>query len=409
MPPLRAPARLREDPLWRRAPSRTAHPTPSEQRRRPVPLWAAVHRERAGRPIGPRWPRQAVVSGLGRLAAGVGGAALALLVAGTFATSATSLPDQPLYPMKRLVEDAQLVIAPADSKLELHMQRTQERMKETREMAERDRADVVASLAADYVREVDAVRTELQSDRVRTLEPERVGRVVTSLEANEHTLGALAERVPEPARPAVARAVEASRPEAVTPAVAPAAAPAEVAPPAARVPAAVVPQFGASSPSSAPGSAVDPGQRGTAQQVAEPAASPTPPQVRVPSGAPSILPTPTTGVGASGGNRTTTTAGAPASPATTDANKPDKETAPAAAAPAAPSFGQGPAAGQSGSPATGGAATTSGAGTTSGSASTSGAATTTGGTTTSPGATTSGGATASGAATAPSSASAPSA
>ena len=68
MPPLRAPARLREDPLWRRAPSRTAHPTPSEQRRRPVPLWAAVHRERAGRPIGPRWPRQAVVSGLGRLA-----------------------------------------------------------------------------------------------------------------------------------------------------------------------------------------------------------------------------------------------------------------------------------------------------------------------------------------------------
>ena len=49
------------------------------------------------------------------------------------------------------------------------------------------------------------------------LEPEQVGRVITRLEANEQMLDAIVARVPEPARPAILRAAEASRPETVAP------------------------------------------------------------------------------------------------------------------------------------------------------------------------------------------------
>jgi len=216
LPPVRAPERLRRDPLWRRA----LTPPAAAPAREPasLPLWAAARRQRAGRrviPLAPPW--RAPARRLGRLAAGVAAAALGLLVMGTVVTSANSLPDEPLYPVKRLVEDAQLAMTPPDSRIEVHLRRAQERMKETREMVERDRADVVASLAEAYVREVDAVRQELQGSRGRALEPEQVGRVITRLEANEQMLGAIVERVPEPARPAILRAAEASRPETVAP------------------------------------------------------------------------------------------------------------------------------------------------------------------------------------------------
>ena len=216
-----APARLRQDPLWRRA-------TPA------VPQWAAARQEAPGvdrcpprilpvsAPLSlPRLPHRTIVVQLSRLAAGVGGAALAALMAGTVVTSATSLPDEPLYGVKRLVEDAQLVITPPESRVDAHLRRAQERMKETQEMIERDRAEAVPALVDAYVREVDAVRTELQSPRTRVPEPEKVEKVLTRLEANEQVLGAMAERVAELARPAVARAVEASRPENVAPAESP--------------------------------------------------------------------------------------------------------------------------------------------------------------------------------------------
>jgi hypothetical protein len=240
MPPVQAPARLRQDPLWRRAAIPAAASTEPAATDEPasLPLWAAARHDSvapaARLAAGSRLTRPRLVRTLSRLAAGVGGAGLALLLAGSLATStATSLPDEPLYPVKRLVEDAQLAVAPPQARLEIRMQRAQERMKETREMVERDRADVVASLAADYVREVDAVRTELQSPQSQTPAPEQVGRVVTRLEANEQMLGAIVDRVPEQARPAVARAVEVSRPESVTPDARPvSSAPAAIAAPA---------------------------------------------------------------------------------------------------------------------------------------------------------------------------------
>jgi hypothetical protein len=208
LPEVHAPQRLRQDPLWRRAataPAAAERPAPTS-----LPLWAAARAPEA-RPQRP-------LHRLGRIAAGVGGATFALLLAGTVATSASSLPDNPLYPVKRLVEDAQLALARPDDRLEMHLHRAQERMRETRAMVERDRPEVVASLADAYVREVDAVRQELQSNSVTASEPQQVGRVLNRLEANEQALGAIVERAPEPARPALARAVEASRPESLAPA-----------------------------------------------------------------------------------------------------------------------------------------------------------------------------------------------
>jgi hypothetical protein len=222
MPPVRAPARLREHPAWREGLAVVGGGGSAAPSRGAVPgRWAAAERDAAARarrhgahPAERRWH----VAPWGRIAAGAAGAAFALLLAGTVATSATSLPDEPLYPVKRLVEDAQLLVAPPDSKLDLHLRRAQERMKETREMIERDRPDVVASLAEAYVREVEAVRQELHSERAQSLAPHQVGRVITQLEADRQMLGAVVDRAPEPARMAVARAAEASRAERVAPA-----------------------------------------------------------------------------------------------------------------------------------------------------------------------------------------------
>jgi hypothetical protein len=313
-PPVQAPARLRQDPLWRRAVTPAGDPTAPVS----LPLWAAARREdAAGAPAAllgtsSRTHRKRVIRTLSRLAAGVSGAGLALLLAGGLATStATSLPDEPLYPVKRLVEDAQLAVAPPQARLEIRMQRAQERMKETREMVERGGADVVASLATDYVREVDAVRTELHNPQTQAPAPEQVGRVITRLEANEQMLGAIVERVPEQARPSVARAVEVSRPESVAtsempvtgqapaavavPAAPEPVAPAAVAPPAASEPPApaeivpAAPKFGASGPASV----ALPGRVQAPQSATGSAPSQAPARVSVPGGAsaaPAILP-----------------------------------------------------------------------------------------------------------------------
>lgn len=353
MPRLRAPERLRRDPAWRRG--LTSSPVD-------LPLWAAARAEQrppSGRPERPAARR--LRGTLGRLAAGAGGAGLALLLAGSLATStATSLPDEPLYPVKRLVEDAQLAIAPPEARLELRLHRAQERMKETREMIERDRADVVASLATEYVREVDAVRQELENARARAPEPEQVGRVLTRLEANEQMLGAIVERVPEPARPAVARAVEVSRPERIAPpevpvqrTVPPPAEPPAVVPPAAAPPAvappgaAVAPRFG----SAAPTSETVPEKAPVAEPRPEPASvlpapskptEPAVPRVSAPSVAPALLPT-------SGPSSPAAPAATPA-PTATGASAPGPAARPAAASPA-PALGA-PAAPALGAPTT---------------------------------------------------------
>jgi len=316
LPPVQAPARLRQDPLWRRA-AAPAAATAAPSAPVSLPLWAAARREHADPATRPaatgRTPRKHLVRTLSRLAAGVGGAGLALLLAGSLATStATSLPDEPLYPVKRLVEDAQLAVAPPQARLEIRMQRAQERMKETREMVERDRADVVASLATDYVREVDAVRSELNNTQGQAPAPEQVGRVITRLEANEQMLGAIVQRVPEPARPAVARAVEVSRPDSVAtgataaaPAPVPAAVaapveaapePAAVAPPAVAEPApperivpAAAPTFGVVGPASV----ALPGRSQVPQSTTSGAPAAEPRRVTIPGGAgaaPAILP-----------------------------------------------------------------------------------------------------------------------
>ena len=312
---VRAPDRLRQDPLWRRT-------TPA------VPQWAAAAREEeaalAALPA-PRSRRRVIVGGLSRLAAGVGGATLAALLVGTVATSATSLPDEPLYPVKRLVEDAQLVITPPENRVDAHLRRAQERVKETQEMIERDRAEAVPALVDAYVREVDAVRQELQTPRARTPEPEKVEKVITRLEANEQVLGAIAQRVAEPARPAVARAVEATRPENVAPRTE--SAPDSVAPPEESAPAAVAPADNASrsiAPVAAPtfglggaASVREQGQRSTVRQLIEANATPTPGQVRAPAIGASILPgatsSSTSSASGSAGSASPTPAPSPAS------------------------------------------------------------------------------------------------
>lgn len=87
-------------------------------------------------------------------------AALALVVvatSGTIVASANSLPEEPLYPVKLAVENAQLAIAPNDqARSELELQFAAKRVAEVQSAAQQDNPAAVAQGVALYEQKVDA-------------------------------------------------------------------------------------------------------------------------------------------------------------------------------------------------------------------------------------------------------------
>ncbi|MBI4328400.1 MAG: hypothetical protein HY685_00875 [Chloroflexi bacterium] len=94
------------------------------------------------------------------------GAAAAVLVlfvlgSGTMIASADSLPDQPLYPVKRFVERAQLALAPSETeRADLHLRLADLRVREIAAMVRTGKASEVDRLQQDLVRSIEMARSE---------------------------------------------------------------------------------------------------------------------------------------------------------------------------------------------------------------------------------------------------------
>jgi hypothetical protein len=150
---------------------RTPHPVPSEEgyfagRRRL--LYAVARRRRemqaARTPIGARdLGLRALLAALLRVPSGLRRAAittalLILMVVGGFSVTqvaASALPDSPLYSVKRLSEQVQLLFTPSpEGKARLYLKFGQERLREAEALAQRE-GEVEPTLLADLLTQND--------------------------------------------------------------------------------------------------------------------------------------------------------------------------------------------------------------------------------------------------------------
>lgn len=121
----------------------------------------------------------------------IGAAAAVLLLfvlgSGTMIVSAESLPDQPLYPVKRFVERAQLALAPSETeRADLHLRLADLRVREIAAMVRAGKGEEVDRLQQDLVRSIEMARSEAGVSRA-------VGAAPVQKAAAEETIGAASD------------------------------------------------------------------------------------------------------------------------------------------------------------------------------------------------------------------------
>lgn len=127
-----------------------ATPVEAEHRRRWLVFWT---------------PSPIPVAWRSRKLALVALATLAILIFAAFQALAASLPDSPLYPIKREVESVQLRAArDAASKARVHLAVADQRLKETAALLEVGRGELAAQTAQAYDEEVEATLASIQSE-----------------------------------------------------------------------------------------------------------------------------------------------------------------------------------------------------------------------------------------------------
>jgi len=89
-------------------------------------------------------------------------AAVFLLAYGTYAASADSLPDNPLYHVKLLVEDARVAVAPADEKPLIYVEQATRRLEETDLLINDGRIGAAERAATDAARRIESARAAAQ-------------------------------------------------------------------------------------------------------------------------------------------------------------------------------------------------------------------------------------------------------
>jgi hypothetical protein len=174
----RAPERLRRS-AWTRA---MAVPVRSQRSRR---LWVLDP--------APTWFQAAA-----RVAATI--VAVATVGYGAVAASASTLPGSPLYPVKVLVEDITIAVAPEDQKPDLFVNQANRRLDEAEALARDRRIDEAERLAEDATR-------SLESAKVATAKSPDPIRVSQAIETTENRLER-ARPAPAPPRVSVTRPVE---------------------------------------------------------------------------------------------------------------------------------------------------------------------------------------------------------
>lgn len=126
-------------------------PSVSTKARARLLLQAAIARQETRKERRWHWPRSPRLAGSYRWAIGTAAAVILMAVGGSgiVAASNDSTPDQPLYPIKRMVEEARLVFTlSSDAKARLHASFAERRVKEIGIMGRRGKADRIASLTA---------------------------------------------------------------------------------------------------------------------------------------------------------------------------------------------------------------------------------------------------------------------
>lgn len=130
---------------------------------------------------------------------------LALIVAstGTVAASASSLPGETLYPVKRFVEGAQLVLASEDKRPALHIAFAETRLSEIESLAAE--GDIPPGLVQDLATETEAALTGALSVPVEQ-QAETYAAIVSMTEHQQEVLARVLAKAPEPAQAALAHA-----------------------------------------------------------------------------------------------------------------------------------------------------------------------------------------------------------
>jgi len=142
---------LNANPSWRL--ERLHHVAAPDRLRR-----TALAHAMAGRPhVVPLVPQRSQLLAVSqRLAATA--AAVFLLAYGTFAASAASLPDSPLYSVKLLVDDARVAVAPAEDKPLIYAEQASRRLDETDALISDGRIDAAERAASDAAKRIESAR-----------------------------------------------------------------------------------------------------------------------------------------------------------------------------------------------------------------------------------------------------------
>jgi len=186
LPKVQAPERLRSSKRPVFCPPKAVRPAPLKPRwgASPIPGWKSI----SGSPFA-------------RLAAGF--AAAILLLGGTTAVSAGSLPEEPLYPLKLAVEDFQLAIAPRpETRSELELQFVSRRLEEVESAARQGRSGSVQRGLALYEEKVGGALQRAESTTPASVE--------SAVEQQQQLLTRVLDQVPEQAKPNILHAMEAS-------------------------------------------------------------------------------------------------------------------------------------------------------------------------------------------------------
>lgn len=153
-------------------------------------------------------PTPAWATPMARLAAGV--ALSAMLLGGTMVASAGSLPEEPLYPLKLAVENAQMALTPdPQRRAELEIQFAGRRLQEVEAAARQGKIQAVEQGLALYEERVEGAVDRVQT--AGTVSQGESQQFQESLAHQQEQLFRVYEQVPAAAQPAILHAMEVSQ------------------------------------------------------------------------------------------------------------------------------------------------------------------------------------------------------